>query len=39
MYVCIDNAIDKMVEILKKEKERRRDARREPDNEKAKFQK
>lgn len=39
MYVSIDNAIDKMVEMLKKEKERRRDARRTPNTEKANFQK
>ena len=39
MYVAVDNAIDKMVEMLKKEKERRRDARRTPNTDKAMFQK
>lgn len=39
MYVSIDNAIDKMVAMLKKERERRRDDRRTPNSEKANFQK
>lgn len=39
MYVSVDNAIDKMVDMLKKEKERRRDERRRPNSEKADFQK
>jgi ribosomal subunit interface protein len=39
IYVALDNTIDTMVELVKKEKERRRDARRMPNNEKAKFQK
>lgn len=39
MYVAIDNAIDKVVGMIKKEKERRKDERRTSISEKAMFQK
>jgi ribosomal subunit interface protein len=37
MYIVIDNTVDKMVKLLKKEKERRRDEQRKPDTDKSGF--
>ena len=37
MYVCIDTAIDKMVTLLKKHKERSIDEKHKPDTEKRRF--
>lgn len=37
MYIAVDSAVDKMVSLIKKEKERRREDRRHPDTDKSKF--
>ena len=37
MYIAVDSAVDKMVTLIKKEKERRREERRHPETDKSKF--
>jgi ribosomal subunit interface protein len=37
MYIVIDSTIDKMIILIKKEKEKQKDLLKHPNNEKAKF--
>lgn len=37
MYVCVDNAIDKMVALVRKEKEKRQSKNKECDKDKCRF--